>query len=71
VRELEKARTEIVGKIERLDTAISVIGELPEISHNRTRPKRHRRMSAAARKRIGAAKKAWWAAKAKMKKKTA
>ena len=59
VSQLRDERTQMQGQLERLDQAISVLGNLSDGS----RPTRggKRNMSASARKRIAAAQKARWA----------
>jgi len=57
VAQLRNERTQVQGQLERLDQAISLLGNLS----NGSRSTRTRNMSASARKRIAAAQKARWA----------
>ena len=59
VAQLRNERTQVQGQLERLDQAISLLGNLSNGSRS-TRGGR-RNMSASARKRIAAAQKARWA----------
>lgn len=65
VRQLKKERERTQTKVERLDTALKVLGSLANLN-GRFRgvqrvAKKRRTMSAAARKRIAAAQRARWA----------
>jgi hypothetical protein len=70
--DIQKIVTELSGERNRLDRAIAALESLSQSGHHRGRPPKvsqtkaasglqRRRMSAAARARIAAAKKAWWA----------
>ena len=59
VSQLRDERTQVQGQLERLDQAISLLGNLSEGS--RSTRAGGRNMSASARKRIAAAQKARWA----------
>jgi hypothetical protein len=59
VSQLRKERTQVQGQLERLDQAISLLGNLSNGSRSTRGGTRN--MSASARKRISAAQKARWA----------
>src|SRR5438034_7367840 len=59
VSQLRKERTNLVNQLRHVDAALSVLGKL-DGGRSYTKSRR-RRLSAAARKRIGAAQRARWA----------
>ena len=59
VAQLREERTSLVNQLRHVDAALSVLGKL-DGGRSYTKPRR-RRLSAAARKRIGAAQRARWA----------
>ena len=68
VGDLEVQRKQVQYQLDRIDTAISAIRSLSDrngtLLHSATTVRPRRRLSAAARRKISQAKKAWWAKKA-------
>ena len=64
LKQLKQERSKLQQRLQQLDTAIAALsGSAGGRGKASPKPRQRRKMSAAARARIGAAKKAWWAAK--------
>ena len=62
LKQLKQERNSLQHRVEQLDTAITALeGVTVRRAKPGPKPQKRRKMSAAARAAIGAAKKAWWA----------